>query len=299
MVSTEIPQVDFVIKLGGAAITEKSSSEQLKSKDVLLSLIKSLAQSYHSGKRFIVVLGAGSFGHGPAKRYGLVGGGLKEGHQTENNMTYLARGIWETHNAVVRLQSLIIDIMIDAGLPAIGFSPLSGWTTFKDSAGSTAVECNVDVICSSLRSGFVPIVHGDVVLDAVQKVEILSGDVIVSKLAEWLRPKSVMYVSDVPGVLWAWPNGDVVRSIVVDRDGNIVGATDVRGDSFGDGTIQTAELDIDDVTGGMSAKLVEARQIASLGIPVRILGGERLGFTLGVIDEELPTDWIGTEISRV
>jgi len=51
-------EIDFVVKLGGSAITKKEDVETLNN-DTLNSASKVLAQCYHQHRRFIVAHGAG------------------------------------------------------------------------------------------------------------------------------------------------------------------------------------------------------------------------------------------------
>lgn len=286
MVSKEL---DCVIKLGGAAITEKSTSECLKPDNVVSALIRQLARLHHKKVRYVLVHGAGSFGHGHAKRYGLATGGTAE---MDSELLELAKGIWETHSAVCSLHSIIINKMIDEGIPAVGFSPLGSWWAAGSSENLSAH--NIELVQAALETGFVPVLHGDVILDQHQKVRILSGDAIVSKLAESMQPRTVAYVTDVPGVLSEWPHGQLVRSIAVDKNRSIVRVTNSVDSTSLSTPIETDGAEVDDVTGGMASKLTEACRVASLGIPVRIIQPDQLDST--VSHDTLPRDWIGTEI---
>ena len=52
----------------------------------------------------------------------------------------------------------------------------------------------------ALAAGMVPVLHGDAVFDDVQGCTILSGDIVVEKLAISLRPQHVAFLTDVPGI---------------------------------------------------------------------------------------------------
>jgi len=58
----------------------------------------------------------------------------------------------------------------------------------------------VQPVVELLVAGFVPILHGDCVLDDVQGCAILSGDKIIEKLVEKLRPRRVVFLTDVDGI---------------------------------------------------------------------------------------------------
>ena len=56
------------------------------------------------------------------------------------------------------------------GLPAVGVSPLaSGWST----SGKKVVEDGCDTLERLLRTGLVPVIHGDCVLDVTQGCAII------------------------------------------------------------------------------------------------------------------------------
>uniref|UniRef100_A0A2P2K327 Aspartate/glutamate/uridylate kinase domain-containing protein n=1 Tax=Rhizophora mucronata TaxID=61149 RepID=A0A2P2K327_RHIMU len=55
-------------------------------------------------------------------------------------------------------------------------------------------------MAKAIDSGFVPVLHGDAVLDEAQGCTILSGDVIIRHLAAYLKPRYVVFLTDVFGV---------------------------------------------------------------------------------------------------
>lgn len=52
----------------------------------------------------------------------------------------------------------------------------------------------MSTVVKALDSGFVPVLHGDAVLDTSQGCTILSGDVIIRYLAEELKPEFVVFL---------------------------------------------------------------------------------------------------------
>jgi len=55
-------------------------------------------------------------------------------------------------------------------------------------------SANASQIIQSLHTGFVPVLHGDAVLDELLDCTILSGDVIIRHLAQLLSPKYVVFL---------------------------------------------------------------------------------------------------------
>jgi len=102
----------------------------------------------------------------------------------------------------------------------------------------------------------VPVLHGDACLDEVQGASILSGDTLMTLLAQELRPRLVVFVTDVPGVF--------------DRPPEEPGATLIPRILVGGGAgpaVKTSTA-LHDVTGGVAAKLEAAIAIARSGTRV-------------------------------
>jgi len=136
----------------------------------------------------------------------------------------------------------------------------------RDRDGGLALP--VTGIETTLAEGFVPVLHGDVVVHAGRGATILSGDELVVELATGLGSDRVGLCSGVPGVLDA--EGRVVDRI--DRFEDVAG---VLGDS-----------DETDVTGGMTGKV---RALLALSSPALVFGPDDLtGFLAG--------DPVGTRI---
>lgn len=68
--------VRFIVKLGGAAVTDKGSFETLN-QTALEQSVQQLKILYKTGARFIVVHGAGSFGHFQASQSSVHKGGIE------------------------------------------------------------------------------------------------------------------------------------------------------------------------------------------------------------------------------
>lgn len=196
-----------ILKIGGSVITDKSEGafEKLK-QNAVKDVCRAISENWDN---LVVVHGAGSFGHPHVRKYGLD-----------------PLGASKVHLACVRLSELFCSALSDLGVPAMPIHPMN-FCTF-------GLECDV-IIKKVLKYGFLPVLHGDVVLGR-RGVEVLSGDDIVLYLAEKLRAYSIGFATDVDGVLI---NGRVVRRLSAEM-------VDEIGEE-GDGKV--------DVTGGMLKKI--------------------------------------------
>ena len=104
-------QVDVLVKLGGSAITDKAIFETPQTKN-LHDCCESVAQS---GKRHVVVHGAGSFGHFQAREHAVSKG--------TGDPKFSWRGFALTRSSVCKLNGLVVDGLLAAGVAAVGVSP--------------------------------------------------------------------------------------------------------------------------------------------------------------------------------
>ncbi|CAH0367163.1 unnamed protein product [Pelagomonas calceolata] len=242
-------QLDVLVKLGGSALTNKASFETLHA-DNLRDCCENIAQS---GKRVAVVHGAGSFGHFQAREHAVSKG--------SGDPKFSWRGFGLTRSSVCKLNGLVVDGLLAAGVAAVGVSPCDafGATRGRGVVPRAARRRGVARVRELLGTGCVPAIHGDACIDEIQGASILSGDTLMTLLAEELRPKLVVFITDVPGVF--------------DRPPDEPGATLVPRISVGAGRgpkIATSTA-LHDVTGGVAAKLESAIAIARAGTPVVVV----------------------------
>lgn len=311
-----------IVKLGGAAITCKNELETINEenlKTVSSQLRQSMIAGSSSGRvlgmdwskksgepeisytvddfedhpvvessPFIVVHGAGSFGHFQASKSGVHKGGW--------NRPLVKAGFVATRISVTNLNLEIVRALAREGIPSIGMSPFAcGWSTRERNIASA----DLSVVAKAIESGLVPVLHGDAVLDNLLDCTILSGDVIISHLAAHLRPDYVVFLTDVLGVYDrppSEPNAILLREIAVAEDGSwsIVRPTlqDLNNQ------VKTS-VAAHDTTGGMMTKIAEAAMIAKLGINVYIVKAatsHALRALSGELKGDIPDDWLGTLI---
>lgn len=233
--------VDVLIKLGGSAITEKSQLETFK-EPAISEAVKLIKLCLNKGLKVIVVHGAGSFGHQQAKEYSV-----KQGWRKDDSVSEIRKGFSLTRVSCLKLHTKVVEKLIDEGVPAVGLSPCGKWTT-RD---GKVVESGSAAICDFLQADFVPVLHGDCVLDRVRGCTILSGDTVIKTLCEELQVKRVVFLTDVDGVYDKppqLPDAKLIPNITVDKNGKIT---------------QKISTDIlsCDVTGGIELKLRSAIDI--------------------------------------
>ena len=263
----------IILKIGGSILTNKDSKEsQINSvnlKRIAGEIKKSLDNSY---KESIIVHGAGSFGHPPAKKHKIGEAFKKEQYQQKRI------GFCEIQNAVKKLNMLICDAFIKEGLPVVAI-PASSFITADN---RRIVGGNLEIFRKYLAKGFIPVIYGDVVLDNELEFCVISGDQIIQYLALNLNPTQVVLGTDVDGVFNKNPktHDDAIFyekfSSIEDLD-TFEGTTNV------------------DVTGGMVGKIKELLYLADLGIESKIINAEVEDNIYKVLESEKVK---GTIISR-
>ncbi|CAM8942187.1 unnamed protein product [Rhodiola kirilowii] len=334
-----IAPIRCIVKLGGAAITCKKKLETIHEENlrtVSMQLRETMCSQSLAGKtlgmdwskrqgvsviaspvdeyrdvpsldcsRFVVVHGAGSFGHFQASQSGVHRGGMDQ--------PLVKAGFVATRISVTTLNLEIVRALATEGIPSVGMSPFScGWSTCKRNL--CRISLHFEHMClqissaplsgvqNAINNGFVPVMHGDAVFDESLGCTILSGDVIISHLAAHLMPKYVVFLTDVLGVYDRPPSdADAVllKEIVVDEQGNWSVLKPAL-QNMNSEAIETSVAD-HDTTGGMLTKIAEAASIAKLGVTVYIVK-VATPYSFKALSGELlnvvPDDWPGTIICR-
>lgn len=236
-----------LVKLGGGVITDKNKAYTLRRK-VLERLAKEIAEGYSGGGfELIVGHGAGSYGHWSAKKYRTAEGFIN----SESKM-----GMVRVRHDAVRLNQIVTESLIKAGLPAFSFSPSSMVSVENGELKSVFVASMIDL----LRKNMVPVIHGDVMVDEQKGCGIFSTERVFEIIVRALRDKyqkiRIVHVSSEDGVL--------VDDRVIDgiTRANFAEIKTVLGGSRGV-----------DVTGGMLHKVEQSLDLADEGIESVIISG--------------------------
>lgn len=157
-------------------ITDKSEGAYEKLKEAeLKEVCRAISENW---KNLILVHGAGSFGHPHVRKFGLS-----------------SLGASKVHLGCLRLSERFCSALTEFDVPAYPIHPFLAYTA--------------KIVEKALRNGFLPVLHGDVVMN--ERIEVLSGDDIVVHLAEAFKAGRIGFATDVDGVYDL--NGNVVEKL--------------------------------------------------------------------------------------
>jgi len=238
-----------VLKLGGSVITRK---EKLLTPN--LRTIKQLAKEISKANvsPLVLVHGGGSFGHPVAEQYGI-----REGYKDSSQIM----GFSQTHQAMTKLNKLIIDSLISHNIPAVEVQPSSCVVTKAGRIQSMEER----PLKKMLEMGLVPVLYGDAVLDLETGFAILSGDQLVSSLAIRLDADRIIMGVDVNGLYTADPKTNPSARLI-----QRITLKDLKNLEH---RIEGAR--VTDVTGGMLGKMFELTPAVEHGIRTIIVNATK------------------------
>jgi len=226
----------YFVKLGGSLITDKQR-EATARPALIRQLAEELRQARLARPELQVLLGhgSGSFGHWEAQRYHT-----RAGVSGAEAWTGFAR----VGAAAARLNRLVTDTFINAGVPVVSLPPSTAAITEE----GRVVSYSLEPLERALSAGLVPLVFGDVVFDRARGGGILSTEDVFVYLAQQLQPQAIILLANAPGVLDQ--QGRVIPEITPARFADIEPAL---GGSSGV-----------DVTGGMRDKVLQMLHLIQL-----------------------------------
>jgi isopentenyl phosphate kinase len=224
----------ILIKLGGSVITFKE-----KPLAANFEAIRSISYVLASIKTPIILIhGGGSFGHYWSVKYNM--------HSKADQ--YDPHGISIVHESMIALNQIIVDCMIKVGMNPYTIIP----SMFV--CDSKPIIKKIKELKSIVESSLIPITFGDVVYMEDKMYSILSGDALMSLLSKFLRPSKVIFTLNVDGIYKDMRNREILKEL---KNNNSVRFSKV----------------MEDVTGGMRRKVVEALKISDIGIDVMMVNG--------------------------
>jgi len=239
----------IILKLGGSVITEKK--RELSARPRVIDRISGEISSFRD--ELIIVHGAGSFGHPIVKKYGI---GL--GHEDFRRV-----GVSETKLALMELNSLVVGSLKRHEIPAVPFMPSS----FMMANEGRLTSIGIEPLRRLLETGYVPVLHGDLIVDSMWGLAVISGDQIAVQLAKDLRARTVIFGCDVDGMFSSDPRSNSDAKLVPNlRFSELRSLIARAGGSAGT-----------DVTGGMRGKLAECTRLADEPITVIIFNLAKRG----------------------
>jgi len=245
------------LKLGGSLITDKNR-EATAREEVIRRVAREVRQALDARPDLRLVLGhgSGSFGHFVGRRYGT-----RQGIRDETSW----RGYAETGAAAARLNRLVTDAFLAAGVPVLSVQP-SASARCRD---GELLSMEVRPINVALAHGLVPLVYGDVALDEVRGCTIISTEQIFAWLADQLHPQRIILAGVVDGVF----DRDPLRDPAARPIAEITPAT------FPAIGRQLAGSHGVDVTGGMLSKVREMLALIERqpDLKVHLISGQEPG----------------------
>lgn len=244
-----------LIKVGGSSITQKADKETLNyvALEWFVRIVKDASQQ---GIAFVVVHGAGSFGHHTAKEYGLRGKTEPPNPNDEEVLADSSRrklmlGLGRTRLSVRQLNQDIISAFLGQDVAAVGISPCFGVPGMNAHGGGDSAKLFLrEAVEESLAAGLIPVLHGDAGLYGKYGAGILSGDTVMEILGQAPWVSHVVFLTDVDGVFTADPNMDesavLIRTLNVDTASAEITSTDVLN--------ATGSTHKHDVTGGLKVR---------------------------------------------
>lgn len=160
----------ILVKLGGSIITDKTTPYKARP-DVIRRLARELKK--FDNLHIIIAHGSGSFGHTSAKEFGG-----KKGYKSKWGIAKVARDAME-------INRIVMDILIEEGLPAISLRPMSMILTKKGKIKDNLFE----IIEEVLNQDLIPVVYGDVIWDKEWKSTIYSGEKTLNEIGTHLTKK--------------------------------------------------------------------------------------------------------------
>ncbi|XP_013382082.1 uncharacterized protein LOC106152890 isoform X2 [Lingula anatina] len=96
----------------------------------------------------------------------------------------------------MKLQQQVVENLVEEGVLAVAQSPCNTWRM----SGGQVVSDNVESLLALVEAGFVPVIHGDCVLDDSKGCCILSGDTVIKHICEKTSVGRVLFLTDVDGI---------------------------------------------------------------------------------------------------
>lgn len=230
-----------LLKLGGSVITRKRGWREADLGQIE-ALAKAVASAWKKSDRdWVIVHGAGSFGHPLVVKYGI-GNGVKNAEQK--------RRFAITHEACVELSVLVTGALNSVEMPAVSIPPAIVIT----SKNRRIHSFNTKIIEDYLRTGYVPVLFGDMVPDLELGGSVCSGDQIIAYLGR--TAEKIVLATDVDGVF--------------DEKGGII--EKITSGNFAEISRHLKEPAEADVTGAMAGKI---KELLELDTPSYIVNGLR------------------------
>ncbi len=225
----------ILIKLGGSIITnkEKPLSARKSSIDKIVRALKKLDEP------IIVVHGGGSYGHYWSVKYNM----------HTKPAYYNTHGVSVVKNSMVELNKIILDSFLKNKLNPYCLPP----TDFI--FGNKPITKKIKEMGKIAKTNLIPVTFGDALWFGKKKSYILSGDKIMSILANILKPRLCIFILNVDGLYSDPKTKKLIHELKSEKPLIIKSSKDV--------------------TGGMKRKVEEATKISKKGMNVFFVNGNK------------------------
>jgi isopentenyl phosphate kinase len=176
-----------ILKLGGSVLTNKRGWREKADLKSIEDLCSAVARAWRkTGRDWVIVHGAGSFGHPLVVKYGI-----NDGVQSYEQKL----GFAITHEACSELSVFVTGALNTAGVPAVSIPPAMVIT----SRNRRIHSFNTKIIDDYMGSGYIPVLFGDMVPDVELGGSVCSGDQIIAYLGR--KAERIILATNVDGVL--------------------------------------------------------------------------------------------------
>jgi len=257
----------IVVKLGGSFVTYKGNDSSIPMRwdesdieyrireDLIIKVSEVLKGHLDNG--LILVHGGGTHGHRTVVRW-------RAGIARGNKMMMP----WEVKWRMVQLTERIVRLLGKGGIPAVSISP---GAMILSNEGSIETFDSTP-LARYLQRGVVPVMRGDLVPDISGDWSVVSGDDTIEHICRLSREGIMPEVSRVimcmkePGFYMDF--GTSGQDLI----------TEISHEQYHDGSdlFSSSSTDNNDVSGGISGKIAIAHTIASMNIPVNLIGGDEV-----------------------
>lgn len=261
-----------IIKLGGSLLTLKEQAYKLR-EGIMEQLAPEITEcvKLFPDTKFIILNGAGSFGHQTVKNYNL-----KDGFSDSNSKYGFSKVLQDT----AKLNRILVDSLIEKALPAVSFQPSTVF--YSDQEGYQFAS--LELIPMYLKAGFLPCLYGELILDTLTGCKVLSADKIPELLVSYFEQNSEYKITKVIN-LGSYDG-------VLDNQNQVIPVINQQNyETIKQYLYQSQNID---VSGGMIKKIDDFLLLADLGMESVIMSGLMKGNLVKYLSGD---DVVGTRIS--
>ena len=228
----------YILKLGGSVITDKKGNNCRVKKNKLQKIARIISKELKKKKfKLIIVHGAGPFGHKIVTDY-KIKNGVKTPLQIE--------GFVKTRESMEKLNNSVIDSLLSKKVNAFEIQASSCIIQNK----KKIIKFDTKIIENLLKSGVVPVMYGDMVIDNSLGASVVSGDAIISFLAKKLKANKVLLGTDVNGIYDSNPKKNKNAKLILEINNKNINSI----------LKKVSNSSSVDVTQGMKGKLKEIKE---------------------------------------